>query len=313
MGCASADIVTPDATVSTVPSRIVGSYDVVGQIDLKTLPPPAEDVLTELRAATNDPDDPARYLVDRMISAMPDGLWKGLASGLASYVAPLLELEIDKFAPRFAPGIKQLVAGLDAIAHHVTTRERITIAADGSATRALVGLMLANTSVDFAAGGVADQLALSHAQIDAEGTLVIASHQMALPYGEMLRLGLDRAVIPPIDLDAGNLADALRDLVDCKTLGAEFADKASIGSAGVYETACNVAMVALADQVYDHLAAIDANQFAFDVNGTATGIDQNGDGLMDRIESGVWAGSTSYANVRGPIGLATFSGERATL
>ncbi|MFT3697660.1 MAG: hypothetical protein QM831_31235 [Kofleriaceae bacterium] len=309
-GCASADVATPDAAVSTIPSKITGTYSIDGEIDLKTLPDPAIDVLTELSAATDSPDDPARYLIDRMIAAMPDGTWKSFAAGLADYVAPLLEVEIDKFAPNFAPGIRAMTQGLNGIAHHVSTVERITIAADGTATRALLGLRLANVPVEFASGGVADQLALTHAQIDSAGTLAVGSHEMALPYGEMLKLGLDRAVIPGIDFNAGDLASALRDLVDCHTLGTEFAAKAAIGTAGMYETACSAAMISIADGVYDRLAAIDANAFVFDVNGTASGVDLNGDGQMDRISDGVWAGSVSYAGVKGPIGVATFSGDR---
>lgn len=312
-GCAAADVATPDAPPSTIPSRIAGTYAVTGDFDLKTLPEPANDVLAELTAATDSPDDPARYLVDHMIEAMPDGAWKDLVSGFSAYVSPLLEAELDKFAPRFAPGIKLLVAGVNTVAHHVSTVERITIATDGSATRALIGLTLANTPVNFAAGGVADQLAVTRAQLDGEGTLALASHSMALPYGEMLKLALDRAVIPQLDFNATNLADALRDLVDCHALGTEFAAKATIGTPAMYEAACSAAMISLADRVYDRFAAIDVNALVFDVNGTATGLDLNGDGQMDRIADGVWAGSVTYGGVKGPLGLATFHGDRVTM
>jgi hypothetical protein len=291
-----------------VPKRITGTYALTGQLDLQTLPPPATYVLADLANATDSPDDPARYLVDRMIAGMPDGAWKAIATGLAAYVAPYIEAEIDHIAPRFAPGIRAMASGLGAVARHITTLERLTIANDGTTTRALVGLQLANTPVNFAAGGAADSLAIAHAAIDSTGTLAIATHRLPIPYGELLRLGLDRAVIPPIDLDAGDLSQALRDLVDCHQLGLTFAAHASVGSASFYETACGAGMTALASEIYDRLAAIDASPFELDVSGTAIGVDKDGDGTMDAIVNGNWAGSTSYAGTKGPIGLATFTG-----
>ena len=310
--CASAEVATPDApTVTSIPKHIAGTYDVVGQLDLQTLPPPATYVLAELASATDSPDDPARYLVEHMVAAMPEGAWKAIATGLAAYVAPYVEAEIDRIAPRFAPGIRAIAVGINAIARHITTLERLTISADGTATRALVGLQLANTPVDFAAGGAADSLAIAHAAIDSAGTLAIESHQLSFPYGEMLRLGLDRAVIPPIDLAAGDLSDALRDLVDCHQLGATFAERAAVGSATLYETACHAAMSALASEIYDRLAAIDlSSSFQLDVSGTANGIDKDGDGAMDLITNGTWVGSTNYAGTKGPLGLATFTGAK---
>lgn len=309
--CASATVATPpDAAVSTIPNQITGTYAVTGQLDLETLPDPATSVLAELADATDSPDDPARFLVEKMVNALPDGTWKAVAIGLADYVAPFVEAEIDKIAPRFATGVKVLAAGLGAIAHHVTTLERIAIATDGTTTRALVGLMLANTPVEFSSSGAPDSVAISRAAIDSTGTLTISSHSLALPYGEMLRLGLDRAVIPPIDLDAGDLSGALRDLVDCHQLGITFAAHAPVGSPALYETACNAGMTALADEIYDRFKAIDANTFELEVSGTAIGIDHDGDGAMDEIAKGTWVGATSYAGASGPLGLATFSGTK---
>jgi hypothetical protein len=310
--CASAEVAAPDATppISTIPTDLTGSYVVTGQLDLETLPEPARHILAELAEATDAPDDPSRYLVDHMVAKLPDGTWKAIATGLAGYVAPYIQVELDRIAPRFAPGIRQLVLGLDAVARHMTTIERVIVAPDGLATRALIGLRLANTPCDLASGGAPDALAITRAAIDGEGTLVLATHRMQLPYGEMLRLGLDRAVIPPVDLAAGNLADALRDLVDCHQLGAVFAEHAGIGSPRLYETACSAAMLGLASEVYEKLAAIDDAPFELNVSGTAVGFDRDGNGTMDEIRNGTWAGTASYAGTKGPLGLATFSGTR---
>jgi hypothetical protein len=309
--CASAEVAAPDAgVVSSVPTSIAGTYAITGTLDLATLPEPATELLGVLAAATDAPDDPAAFLVDRMVAALPEGRWKAIASGLAPFVAPYIEQAIDRIAPRFAPGVHALATGLGALAHHVTTIERLTIANDGITTRALIGVQLANTPVDFAAGGAADQLAITRTAIDGAGTLAIATHRLAVPYGELLRLGLDRAVIPSLDLGASNLADALRDLVDCRQLGIEFAEHAGFGSPVLYETACAAGLTTIASEVYERLAAIDVAPFELYVSGTATGVDINHDGRMDVIRDGVWAGSTTYAGTKGALGQATFTGTK---
>jgi hypothetical protein len=311
--CASAEVSAPgDAAppVSTVPTLIGGTYDLAGTLDLQTLPAPADALLGQLGAATDQPDDPARYLVDRMVAALPDGTFKSVATGLAPYIAPYIQIEIDRIAPHFAPGIRQLASGLAAIAHHMTPIERMIIASDGLATRALIGLRFGSTPCDLAANGAPDALAITRVAIDGEGKLALAGHRMQLPYGEMLRLGLDRAVIPSIDLAAGNLADALRDLVDCHALGATFAAHAGLGSPALYETACAAAMTGLASDVYRKIAAIDDAPFELNVSGAALGVDLDANGTMDEVRSGTWTGTATYAGTKGPLGAATFTGTR---
>jgi hypothetical protein len=309
-GCASAAVTAPDAAPSQIPTTVTGTYDLVGTLDLATLPEPATYILSELANATDSPDDPARYLVDRMVAALPDGTFKSVATGLAPYVAPYIQLELDRIAPNFTPGVRAIATGLGTVAHHMITLERLIVAPGGIATRALIGLQLANVPCQLAAGGAPDALAITRAELDATGTLLLTTHTMQLPYGEMLRLGLDRAVVPSVDLAATDLAGALRDLVDCHQLGLTFYSHANIGSASLYETACAVAMTSLASEVYAKISAIDAAPFELDVSGTATGIDLDADGTMDQIRAGAWVGTAAYAGTKGPIGVNTFTGTK---
>jgi len=308
--CASAAVTAPDAAPSQIPKTIAGTYDLVGTLDLATLPPPADDILAQLANATDSPDDPARYLVDRMVAALPDGTFKSVATGLAPYLAPYIELELDRIAPHFAPGVRAIATGLATIAHHMTTIERLVVAPGGITTRALIGLQFGSLPSQLAAGGAPDALAITRAQIDPTGTLLLTTHSMQLPYGEMLRLGLDRAVLPSVDLSASDLADALRDLVDCHQLGLTFYSHANLGSAALYETACSVAMTSLASEVYSKISAIDRSPFELDVSGTATGVDLDADGTMDEIRAGSWLGTASYAGTQGPLGANTFTGKK---
>ncbi len=297
----------PDA--SSVPRSPQGAFAVRGQLDLVSIPPPAQAILDELLDATDGPDDPARYLVDRLLAGLPDGTWKTIAEDAVAIVVPYVADRIDAIAPRFATGIRALAQGLGAAARQVGTAETLAIAIDGTTTRTISGLQLGTATIDLDAEGLGDAIAVTRTDLAPTGQLTIESHRVLLPYGRILRLGLDRGVIPNVDLDATDLSGALRDLVDCAQLGAIVAAHVP-GSASLYEAACDAGLSALANDVYDRFTAIDAAPFELDVTGSATAIDLDGDGTMDLISAGSWIGTTGYAGVSGQLGAATFDGHK---
>lgn len=311
-GCSASERedVTPDAAPSTKPSLLEGTYNITTAFDLATLPPPAQALLGTLTDATDTPDDPARYLVDRMVAMMPEGTVKIYAAGLAAYVAPYIQLKIDSVAPKFSPGIRTLVRELDQLGRQFTTAEELRISYDGSATRTIVGLTMGSTRVDFAPATRIDATANMRVTVNQDGTVALDHHKLALPYGEILRLALDRAIIPSIDMNASDLSEVLRDLVNCDELGIIFADKAGVGSPQLYATACQVAMLGLASEVYARISAIDDEPFTIDVAGAALGVDWNGDKTMDEMRSGTWTGDAWYAGASGPVGRSVFVGTR---
>ncbi len=292
---------TPDATpdASSVPRSPQGTFALTGQLDLVTIPPPAQAILDELDDATDGPDDPARYLVDRLIAGLPDGTWKTIAQDAVDLVVPFVADRLDAIAPKFTPGIRALAAGLGAVTRHIGTTETLAIGVDGTTTRTIGGLELGAGTIDFAAEGMADVVALTRTDLAPTGALAIEAHRVMLPYGRIMRLGLDRGVIPSVDLDATDLATTLRDLVDCAQLGTIVAAHLP-GPASLYEGACDAGLSLLASDIYDHFTAIDASPFELDVTGTATAIDLDGDGTMDLISTGSWIGTTAYAGSSGP-------------
>ena len=312
VACGPAPAAAPDAypDASTIPRTPEGMFAITSQLDLATIPPPAEAILADLAAATDGPDDPARYLIDRVVAGMPDGTWKAIAAGVAPFVAPYLAAELAEVAPRFAPGVRSLAAGLGSIAHHVGTVETLAIAHDGGAVRTIESLQLGAATVGLRDVGLPDAVAVTRAGLDPRGTLAIGSHTVALSYGRMLRLGLDRAVIPSVDPPASDLARALSDLVDCDRLGAVFAEHAGLGWPELYAAACTAGLTAVADELYGRLAAIDAVPFEVSFTGVAQGVDRDGDGTMDAITGGAWTGATTYGPAAGPLGAAPFEGLR---
>jgi hypothetical protein len=302
------DAPPPDA--STVPRSPAGSFAITGVLDLQVLPAPADALVAELADATDGPDDPARFLCDRLVAELPSS-WQAIAAGVADdLVAPYLETELDQVAPDFATGIRAIAAGLGDLAHHASTIETFVIEPSGAATRTITGIQYSQTSIDFATEGMADAIATTSATLDTFGDLAIGSHHVDLPYGRLLRLGFDRQVIPNVDFSASDLETALSDLVDCKQLGELFADKLGIGTVTMYVSACDAGMAALAADVYDRLAAIDTSPFELAMTGSALGVDVDHDGTMDQIDSGLWTGTSSYDGAGVPLADATFSGTK---
>ncbi|HEY0989002.1 MAG TPA: hypothetical protein VGD80_18165 [Kofleriaceae bacterium] len=308
--------IAPDAAPppSTIPTSPAGVFALAGRFDVQ-VPAPAAPVIAALTAATDGPDDPARYLVDRMIATLPDGPVKTLAARVAPYVAAYLNARLADVAPRFVPGIDAMAAGLSRIASHLGTIETLRIDAGGAAVRTITGarfeLGAAPIAVAFADAGLPDITVGLRVALDATGHLKLSQHAHPLPYGALLQLGLDRAVVISVEPTARDVASALGKLVDCERIGGLVADRVGLGSASLYAVACRAGMTAIASEIEAQIAAIDDSALGLEVTGTAIGFDSDGDGTMDELRSGSWTGSLYAAAARAPIATATFTGRKA--
>jgi hypothetical protein len=313
-GCGSPSPAPDASPPSTVPGSPAGVFAVTSRLDVH-VPAPAGPVLAALTAATDGPDDPARYLVDRMIATLPDGPVKSLADRLAPYVAAYLNARLVDIAPRFVAGVDAIAAGLSRIATHLATVETLRIDAGGAASRTITGarfeLGAAPVSVSFADGGLPDITVGLHVALDRTGHLGLSQHAHRLPYGALLQLGLDRAVVLGVEPTARDLASALGTLVDCERLGAAVAGRVGLGSAVLYTAACRAGMTAIASEIEAQIAAIDDTELGLDVSGAATGVDVDGDGTMDELRAGSWSGALYSDAARDPIAAASFAGRKA--
>ena len=305
--CASASVApAPDA--STVPRTATGAYALTSQLDLATIPPQATTMLSSLSSMIDGPDDPSRYLIDRLIDALPPGTVQSIARDLAPAAAAYLQSHLDDAAPRLVPGLRALDEGLSRTARRFGTIETLRIASDDTASRAIVGVTVAPAGVTvpivLAEHGLPDVQAALQVGLDATGVLSLGKHRIALPYGALLRLELDRAVIPTVDPGATDLATALRDLVDCARVGALLADDL-IGPADVYQAACEVGLSTAASELYQQLSMTET-PLELELTGVARGLDRDGDRAMDAFDGGAWTGSAAG----GDLGIATFWGTR---
>jgi len=315
--CSPASPVSPApdaAPLPTVPASPAGRFTVASTFDID-VPPPADPLLATLTATTDGPDDPTRYLLDRMIATLPDGTVKTIAIHAAPYVAGYLNERLADIAPRFVAGIHAIAQGLSRIATHAVTIETLQIDDSGAAIRTITGARFeigtTATTIRFADSGLADIVVGTHVFLDLTGHITIGDHAHNLPYGALLRLGLDRAVIPGVEPAARDLATALGALVDCDALGALVAGHIGLGSAALYRTACQAGMAAIASEIYARIAAIDDTPLAIEVTGSADGVDLDGDGTMDELRAGRWSGSLGSAASRVPIDAARFIGAKA--
>lgn len=301
----------PDAApVSLVPTSPAGTFAIATTLDL-AVPASAAPVLAALAAATDGGDDPARYLLERMVAALPDGTLKRLALDAVPYLAAYLTARIAEVAPELAPGLAAISDRLARVAHHIGLRETLDVRETGAAVRTLTGIRveLGKAAVELALAdhGLPDIAIALDVALDDTGQLALAAHTHRWPYGALLRLGLDHAVVPSVVPDAQDLGAALAALVDCERLGALVAEAVAVGPASAYRSACRTGMIAVASELYAQLAAIDDVPLALAVTGTATGVDRDGDGAMDEL-SGQWAGAVAQGASRTPIQAARFTG-----
>ncbi|HEX2691210.1 MAG TPA: hypothetical protein VHN14_31575, partial [Kofleriaceae bacterium] len=316
-GSPSSALAAPDAPPpSTIPTSPAGVFAITSSLDLP-VPDVAMPVITTLRAATDGPDDPSRYLVDRMIATLPDGTVKTIAAQAAPYVAAYLNQRLNEIAPRFVPGIQAIADGLARIAGHLGTAEILQIDGSGAAIRTITGVRFelgaAPITVQFAEAGLADIAAGTHIVLDATGHVTIDDHAHGLPYGALLRLGLTRAVVPSVFATARDLAGALDALVDCDRLGALVAGWIGLGSPELYNAACRASMTVIASELDAHLAAIDDIALSLELGGTASGVDLDGDGTMDELRAGIWSGWLHGPASREPIAAASFTASKQSV
>lgn len=293
----------PDAGLPPVPIDPAGRFAVRSSITLASPPAAVTEVLAELATATDGPDDPSRYLIDLVIDRIPDGYIKTFAIEAAPFVAAYVNARISSAAPRFVPGVRALVDGLGRTARRIVTIERVEIDGAGRVDRTIEGLRFDAVDVYFADVGLDDVTVTTNVVVAGEG-LVIAAHSAGVAYGPLLRLGLDRSVIPAVVPGARDLAGALHGLVDCTRLGELIAEAVGLGPARLYGDACTVGLTSAAARIYDALPALDALPIALEVTGAARAIDRDGNGTMDSFADGRWVGTFD----RAPLGAAIFEG-----
>ncbi len=303
----------PDARTTSVPDSPAGTFAIVSKLGLQ-MPSIASAVLDPLTASTDGADDPTRYLVDHMIAALPEGTLKSFAQQVAPFVASYLNRRLVEIAPHFVAGIEAIARGAVHVATRFDLTESLTIDVTGDAVRTITGVRFdvgaAPKTMTFAEVGLPDITVNTRVAFSPEARLTFADHSHRLPFGALLRAGLDRIVIPSVEPTAHDLATALGLLVDCPRIGELVSTQVGLGSPTLYRAACRAGMNEIANDLYRRIDIVTATAFDLRLTGTAEGVDLDADGTMDDIRTGTWSGTLDYAGSTDPLVSATFTGTK---
>jgi hypothetical protein len=296
-----------------------GKYGMHSTFDIAThVPGTAGEVITTIIEATDDDDDPTHWLLDQIIAQVPNATVRDVLSTSEVFVAGYLNDRLLDLAPDFLSTMVQVGHDLGDIGKHFGLNETFELTRSGAdyvAVHTVTGahFKLGNQEGDYAFATyhlpnvVVSNIAVT---MDPTGQLTIAAHDVSLAYGQLLRLGLDAAIIPALDASAHNLNELLAGKASCEAIGSAIAAAIHIGSASMFKSACSNGLNAAASFVYGKIGGIDGTALKFGLAGNARATDKNNDRRIDAIQTGSWSGTLSYGGTPTPLAPATFFGER---
>jgi hypothetical protein len=265
---------------------------------------------------SDDPDDPATFVLDMLAAELDSDLLEGLLEALRPGLDGMLNDEIMARSPDVVRDLRTVGDQLGQAMSNLAAASTLEVTAGGAASHALTGY-------GFAIDGTAHSYTLAElgadaAEVDgitvalAGSTMTLSEHAMPLRYGGLLGVALDEVIVPAIDAGAGDVGALLERQIDCDAIGVTLAAEIGLGGAALYQGACLAALGAAADAVRDRLAAVEDDVPArFVIRGEAKAADQDGDGDIDRLTAGTWAGTIDYSgDVTALPDAATFVGER---
>ncbi len=315
----SDDDETPDS--EPLPTTADGVYTLHSKFDLATnLPGRVGTVTNIIISATDDSNDPVKFIYEKVVEGLPSGALKNGLTAAGPLVTGYLNEQLLEIAPTFAVKMVQLGNQFGSMATNFGTVSRLEVTKSGAgyvSRHVTTGVefkvtdrgQLVEIEYPFADYGMND-IAVENVAVELEtsGKLIIQSHSFGMSFGQVLRLGIDQMLIPFIDEDSDNLGELFQSLINCRAVGEAVFDAIDLGSPGAFEAACKAGLTTGANFIYTKIAEIDANALELSLTGSAKAIDRNRDGKMDDLQRGTWTGTVKYASAPAPLGTATFSG-----
>lgn len=303
------------------PATAEGTFTLHSKFDLASnLPGKVGTVVNVIISATDDSNDPVKFIYEKVIDGLPDGTVKNALRGAGPLVTGYLNDRLLSIAPNFVTRMITLGNRFGDIAKGFGTTSQLVItktAGGYMSTHTTTGVEFKLTDSSgttelefpFADYGIpAIRIDNVPVALEASGKLSIQPHAVAISFGQVLRVGIDDMILPLIDDEAQNLGELFQNLIDCRQVGIAIFDAIKVGSAGAFEAACRTGLTAGANYIYQKIGEIDANALELNLTGVAKAIDRNRDGKMDDLQRGAWTGTVKYATAPAPLGTATFSG-----
>lgn len=295
----------------------LGSYRLHSRFDIaQNMPGAVGGAVNGLIAMTDDPNDPAHWLLTQVINQLPDGIFKDLLVASEPFVAGEVNAQLIDIAPGLVDTLLDVGHLVADIAKNFGLGETLIVSSqpDGIYGGAITidSLELKIDGVDHEYKFVDHDIAIINATglpvtLDVAKKLSLGQHSFPISYGHVIRIGLDEAIIPSLDPNAHDLNQLLAGVVDCAALGQQIADALGFGGAAIYAGACTLGLDAAADAMYDQIAGIDSSALEFDMSGISATVDLDGDYNVDRLENGVWTGTLGYSGTTAPLANATYN------
>jgi hypothetical protein len=303
---------TPD---SPVPAS-TGPYHVVSHADLSIeliLPAQVELVVTTLRQFSTNPGKALLSLpgdavpaINTLLSVIPSPLTGKVEGWINGYIDPI---EIGGVKLTDAAGT---MAGLAQ-----TSLSKVDLDSDLTITEAKATQKL--TAIDLTPAGIDKiiPLDLPNDLVSADTTatygtgtqLGLGDEMFGFEYGEYAWRAVNQEVT---DLFGADIRGTLGTAVNCPKLGAKIAGECvlgvCVGHESIVEDACEAGLDFLVDEMHDQFDSIDITAVHF-ASGTGTMVDDDGDGVADRITTGTWDAELNVGLGLRPTG-ATFDATR---
>ena len=309
-----------------VPLDITGSYQVESQFDLASgLPGDVGRAVNIFIEMTDDPTDPASWLLDQLVMNVDSSFLRSAINVLRPGLDAIINDELRSRAPGIVNTLINLGDDFGQITRKFGIKTQMTISKNqvaGADPNALRGLHKV-TGVVFTIDATryeypAAMLNINNAQADgipmtlqADTQLNIGEHDLPFPYGRMVVLGLNSVVVPAIDPFAANLEELLNNQIDCYAVGYDLSIEVGLFGTSFYEALCRVALAAAASSVEDAIGDIDSHMV---IKGDARPQDTNGDRKVDKLTNGQWEGRMDFAGASSVLARPNqkFAGERMT-
>jgi hypothetical protein len=306
----------------TQPLDVTGTYQIDSRFDLISgMPGTVGAVANTFIAMTDDPYDPATWLIDTVLDKWDGGFVEDLIEGARPGLDAMVYDKMMEVAPDLVDQLVEVGDRFGQVAREFgidSTLEVVGDSGDGlSATHTAMGYHFAINGTEHAYTLdelERDPVAVEGIGFEFDGTSVsLSSHSVPLQYGGFLAMVLDDVIIPQVHPGAHDLGDLLESLIHCDAVGQRIYDQLGVASPGVFAGLCTMGLETGAGFVMNKLVSIDEEaQVTLNIAGTAHAADLSGDRRIDSLSSGEWTGAIDYLGSTGNLleDANTFTGQR---
>ena len=276
----------------------VGTYELESQFDLISgLPGDAGEIVNTIIDLTDDPYDPASFILDELGGAAED-----IIDPLRPFVDALIYEIILQYSPTLLEDLIAIANVFGDVSKRFGLISELTVAQRPGAQE-LVGTHRL-LGVAYTVDGVRQEFTVDElgwdpieatgvpVTLDAGRRLVVGDPSLEVSYGSMMVFALRHVLIPQVVPGVASLGGLLDRAVDCDAIGWQVSDALGLDWVGalIFAEACSDLADEAGDEVEDAIRDIGGDASAIVVHGDAAVRDTNGDQMVDRLQAGLWEG-----------------------